>query len=197
MKLVIFDCDGVLVDSEAILVEAELEFFKQHGVQISIDSYIDQYMGIPLDDWKTKALSLLNRANDAITSEAIFKPLEESVSKKINEELMPVDGAHQAISSLDITKCVASSSSIRSLESKLTQTGLIDLFEPHIYSTQLVNQGKPAPDLFLHAARALNALPSDCVKSLVLPAAVTALQTIPMHCYPKALILLQLIMLRS
>jgi len=163
MELVIFDCDGVLVDSEAILVEAELDFFKTHGIEITTASYIDQFMGIPLDDWKTKASALLNSQRDHPISADFFKPLEELISSKLKNELLAIDDAHGAISSLNISKCVASSSSIRSLDSKLTQTGLFELFNPHIFSTQLVNHGKPAPDLFLHAANELKVSPSDCV----------------------------------
>ncbi len=163
MKLIIFDCDGVLVDSESILVDAEMDFFRTHGIAVSIESYIDQFMGIPLDDWKAKASQLLESNYGAPISQDIFKPLVESVTTRIKDELQPIEGAYQAISSLQQFKCVASSSSVRSLKSKLTQTGLFDIFDPHIYSTELVDHGKPAPDLFLHAATKLNVLPSDCV----------------------------------
>jgi len=163
MKLVIFDCDGVLVNSEAILVEAELDFFKNHGVEISRESYLDKYMGIPLDDWKAKVSILLNNKLGTPISEDIFKPLEESISRRLAEELLAIDGAHEAISSLKNSICVASSSSITSLESKLIKTELFDLFAPHIFSTQLVENGKPAPDLFLYAAKQLGVLPSECI----------------------------------
>lgn len=163
MKLIIFDCDGVLVDSEAILVDAELAFFRQYGVEITVDSYLDQFMGIPLDDWKAKASVLLNEKLGKPISDDFFKPLEESISSRIANDLMSIDGAYQAIDSLKTAICVASSSSVSSLESKLVQTGLFDLFAPHIYSTQLVENGKPAPDLFLHAAKQLDVLPSECI----------------------------------
>jgi len=163
MKLIIFDCDGVLVDSEAILVDVELDFFRKHGIEITIDSYLDQFMGIPLDDWRAKVSALLNDKLGIPISDDFFKPLEETISRRIAEELLAIDGAHQAINSLNSAICVASSSSISSLESKLIQTGLFDLFDPHIFSTQLVKNGKPAPDLFLHAAKQLDVLPSECI----------------------------------
>lgn len=163
MKLIIFDCDGVLVDSEAILVDAELAFFRQYGVEIALDSYLDQFMGIPLDDWRAKASVLLNDKIGKTISDDFFKPLEESISSRIAEDLMCIDGAYQAINSLKTAICVASSSSISSLESKLRQTELFDLFDPHIFSTQLVENGKPAPDLFLYAAKQLGVLPSECI----------------------------------
>jgi len=163
MKLIIFDCDGVLVDSEAILVDAELGFFTQHGIEMTKDSYLDKYMGIPLDDWKAKATALLNEKFKAPVSDDTFDALEESISRKLTEELLAIDGAHQAISSLNSAICVASSSTATSLEAKLIQTGLFDLFHPHIFSTQLVKNGKPAPDLFLYAAKQLDISPSECI----------------------------------
>jgi HAD superfamily hydrolase (TIGR01509 family) len=163
MKLVIFDCDGVLVDSEALLIESEMAFFKQHGLEYTIEYYIANFMGIPIWDWKAKTTSLLVDIKGRSISEDFFEPLEAEMSRRIEEELQPVAGAFDALSSLNYFKCVASSSSTRSLDSKLTSTGLFELFNPHIYSTDLVMHGKPAPDLFLHAANQLDVLPIDCV----------------------------------
>ncbi len=163
MKLIIFDCDGVLVDSEALLIDAELAFLKQHGLTFSTEDYIDQFMGIPVGDWMTKASALLVEKKGEPLPKDFFNPLEEIINRKLKEELQAIAGAVDAISSITLPKCVASSSSINSLNSKLTSTNLFDHFNPHIFSTQLVDYGKPAPDLFLHAASELNVLPTDCV----------------------------------
>jgi len=163
MKLIIFDCDGVLVDSEALIIDVEMTFLKQHGLNYDKSHYIEQFMGIPVDDWIAKTSVLLTEVKGESLPDDFFNPLDESITNKIDEELQPIAGALNAIRSLDSPKCVASSSSISSLESKLTRTGLIDVFSPHIFSTQLVDHGKPAPDLFLHAANDLNVLPADCV----------------------------------
>ena len=163
MKLVIFDCDGVLVDSEALLIDSEMAFFKQHGLEYTTEYYMANFMGIPIRDWKAKTSALLVEIQGKPLSEDFFEPLEAIVSRRIKEELQPVVGAFEALSSFKYSKCVASSSSIQSLGSKLTSTGLFELFNPHIFSTELVKHGKPAPDLFLHAASQLDALPIDCV----------------------------------
>jgi len=163
MILVIFDCDGVLVDSEALLIDSEMKFLKQHGIEYSTEYYIANFMGIPVRDWKAKALALLIEKTGQPLTEAIFEPLEKQISKKIKEELQPVTGAPDAISDMKHRKCVASSSSNQSLHSKLASTDLRELFSPHIYSTELVKNGKPAPDLFLYAANQLNVLSADCV----------------------------------
>lgn len=163
MKLVIFDCDGVLVDSEALLIDAELAFLQQHGLQFTVEDYIDQFMGIPVSDWFAKTSALLSEKKGVPISREFFNPLEELITGKLNEELQAITGALEAISTLKHPKCVASSSSIGTLNSKLTHTSLFEHFSPHIFSTQLVKQGKPAPDLFLHAASKLNVSPADCV----------------------------------
>jgi len=163
MKLVIFDCDGVLVDSEALLIDLEMAFFKDHGLEFSTADYIDQFMGIPADDWRAKTSALLTSKKGELISDDIFKPLDELIISKLEKELQPVAGALDAISSLENPICVASSSSTRSLKSKLISAGLFELFSPNIFSTQLVDNGKPAPDLFLHAASSLNVLPADSV----------------------------------
>lgn len=163
MKLVIFDCDGVLVDSEALLIDTEMAFFKQHGLEYTTEYYMANFMGIPMSDWKAKTSALLVEIKGKPLPEDIFDPLGAIISRRIKEELQSVTGAHDALNSLQCAKCVASSSSTQSLESKLKSTGLFELFNPHIFSTELVKHGKPAPDLFLHAANRLDVLPIDCI----------------------------------
>lgn len=163
MKLLIFDCDGVLVDSEALLVELEMTFLKEHGLNFTIDSYLDQFMGIPANDWIDRVTKLLVEKKGQPLADDFFSPLEVAITRKMDEDLRPISGASDAINTLAYTKCVASSSSINSLNKKLNRTGLYDQFSPHIFSTQLVDKGKPAPDLFLHAAKVIGAKPRDCV----------------------------------
>jgi HAD superfamily hydrolase (TIGR01509 family) len=163
MKLIIFDCDGVLVNSEALLVDLEMAFLKEHGISFSVDSYIERFMGIPVEDWISAATALLEDHKGEALPDNFFEPLEQTITRKLKSDLRPIEGAIKTIGSLDIPKCVASSSSIGSLKSKLSDTGLYDAFSPHIFSTQLVKNGKPAPDVFLHAANALDVDPTDCI----------------------------------
>jgi len=163
MKLVIFDCDGVLVDSEALLVDSEMAFLQQHGLKFTTEYYLANYMGMPVFDWKAKASASLVELKGEPLPQDFFNPLEAIINRRIKEELQPVKGALETLSSLKHTKCVASSSSTHSLKMKLISTGLMDLFNPHVFSTELVEFGKPAPDLFLHAADQLGVPPSECV----------------------------------
>ncbi|MBX2835581.1 MAG: HAD family phosphatase [Gammaproteobacteria bacterium] len=163
MKSVIFDCDGVLVNSEVLLVDSEMAFFRQHGLEYTTEYYMANFMGIPMPDWKAKTSALLVEINAKPLPEDFFDPLEATLSRRIEQELQPVTGAYEALKSLQYSKCVASSSSNQSLVSKLKSTGLFELFDPHVFSTELVSHGKPAPDLFLHAANQLDVLPIDCI----------------------------------
>ncbi len=163
MTLVIFDCDGVLVDSEALLIDSEMAFLKQHGLECTTECYVAKFMGIPISDWKAQTTALLVDIKGKPIPDDFFKPLEATISRRIEKELQAVAGGFEALSYLKYAKCVASSSSAQSLRSKLKSTGLFELFNPHIFSTELVEHGKPAPDLFLHAALQLDVSPSDCV----------------------------------
>jgi len=163
MKLVIFDCDGVLVNSEALMVELEMAFLKEHGLEFTKADYLDQFMGIPVTDWYAKVAALLNEKNTQPVSEEFFEPLNQLIASKLKEELEPIDGVFELVRSMENPKCVASSSSIDSLNSKLSHTGLFNYFNPYIFSTEMVARGKPAPDLFLHAASVLDEWPNNCI----------------------------------
>ena len=104
MKLIIFDCDGVLVDSEALLIDSEMAFFKQHGLEYTTEYYMANFMGIPIWDWKAKTSALLVEIKGKPLSEDFFEPLEALVNRRIKEELQAVAGALEALSSLKYSK---------------------------------------------------------------------------------------------
>lgn len=128
----------MLVDSEALLVDSEMAFLKQHGLGYTTDYYIANFIGIPIGDRKAKTAALLVDIIGESLPEDFFEPLEAEISVRIEQELQPVIGTHDPLNFLKYPKCVASSSSTHSLESKLTSTGSFELFNPHIYSTELV-----------------------------------------------------------
>lgn len=160
---VIFDCDGVLVDSEVIAHEIEMAVLGDIGLTYERATFKARFMGM----------------NDA----AFFAGLEadgiERLGRSIIGEIRPlmetryaerivlageVPGATAAVAALGArTKAVASSSGVASLERKLRRTGLWDAFAPHVYSADLVDHAKPAPDLFLYAAKMLDVSPARCL----------------------------------
>lgn len=159
---IIFDCDGVLVDSEAIALEAELAALAQHGMQYDPIAYRRRFLGTA----EAAFFAMLDEdaAARAITLPATFRSdLRRRIRDAFEERLNEVPGAARAIACVTQAKAVASSSSTAGLERKLKKTALWDAFAPHVYSADLVARGKPAPDIFLHAAAALGVAPSACV----------------------------------
>jgi HAD superfamily hydrolase (TIGR01509 family) len=160
-KAVIFDCDGVLVDSEKLALEVELEVLAELGLTFDRDDYVLRFMG------------LSNDAFHAVMDEEAQKRLGRSISAEVRgsdrlravmtAHLTEVPGAGDAVAGVRLPKAIASSGSRAGLERKLKQTGLWDHFAPHIYSADHVANAKPAPDLFLHAAAALGIASADCL----------------------------------
>jgi HAD superfamily hydrolase (TIGR01509 family) len=160
-KAVIFDCDGVLVDSEKLALEVELEVLAELGLTFERDDYVLRFMGLSTDafhaaiDEEAKA-----RLGRSIAAEVRGS---ERLRQVMIAHLTEVPGALQAVIALALPKAIASSGSRAGLERKLKQTGLWEHFAPHVYSADHVANAKPAPDLFLHAAAALEIEPGACL----------------------------------
>jgi len=163
LRAVIFDCDGVLIDSEVIAVEVETALLTEHGLHYEIPEFVARFMGMS-DKAFYAALSedSLARLGRALPED--FKVRVDAGKRMLNEQkLAAIAGIESAVARLSLLKAVASSSETHHLDYKLRKTGLWDLFAPHIYSADHVTHAKPAPDLFLHAANALGVDPSDCL----------------------------------
>ncbi|MGE0723870.1 MAG: HAD family hydrolase [Alphaproteobacteria bacterium] len=158
--LLIFDCDGVLVDSESIEHGVDLEIFADHGYRLTSAELLARFIGISRRDCYRIVFDELGRPiPDGLQEEA-----ERRVRERCRTELKPIAGIEDALRALDgLAKCVASSSTPNQLAMKLDVTGLTPWFAPHIYSTALVARGKPAPDIYLHGACALGHAPVACV----------------------------------
>jgi HAD superfamily hydrolase (TIGR01509 family) len=162
IEAVIFDCDGVLVDSEVLALEVELAALAEIGLDYDQAEFAARFMGMNNLTF-FEALSVDCRARKGHDLPEGFAQACHARYRAAFTRLGEVPGAGAAISSIVHRKAVASSSEGNVLEEKLRRTGLWDLFTPHIYSTDLVRHAKPAPDIFLHAAQALNAQPVKCV----------------------------------
>jgi HAD superfamily hydrolase (TIGR01509 family) len=158
-ELVIFDCDGVLVDSEPIAVRIDVAMLAEVGVVMSEAEVIERFVGRSPEVILAEAEARLGeRAPDGW-----FERGQERLRKAFAAELRPVDGIEEALDAIDVPGCVASSSSHANLRLKLRVTGLYKRFAGRIFSATEVANGKPAPDLFLHAARQMGANPDRCV----------------------------------
>ena len=160
---IIFDCDGVLVDSEAICVDAELTFLADAGMQFERAAYMQEYMGLTVDEWRTRLGVQIRAHTGKAVATDFFASLDAFVMRMMSLHLTALPGIHEAVASLDLPRCVASSTTFERLMWKLRHTGLLDLFAPHVFSAEMVANGKPAPDLFLHAAATLGVDPLRCV----------------------------------
>ena len=163
MKAIIFDCDGVLVDSESIYQSAHIKFLNEMGLTVPDGQYAREYMGLPTPVYFQKLWDDYGEQYGRPFPDDLEINLKSYCHTQIVNSLLPINGVKEFTSKLTIPYAVASSTKLKFLHQKLEQTGLHDLFDPHIYSGEQVPRGKPFPDLFLHTANMLNIPPSDCV----------------------------------
>jgi HAD superfamily hydrolase (TIGR01509 family) len=156
--LLIFDCDGVLVDSEVLSCRIDAEFLTEIGIPYTTDEIAQQFLGVSL---KTM-IARIEAERDCKLPDDFSERLNSILFARFETDLKPIEGVRAAILSLPYPRCVASSSVPERIALSLRITGLSDLFDDIFSSTQ-VPRGKPAPDLFLHAASSMNARPEDCV----------------------------------
>jgi HAD superfamily hydrolase (TIGR01509 family) len=169
-KLVIFDCDGVLVDSEPISIGIMIDIITAAGVTISEEQAYRLFLGRSI-----AAVNeiLLSEFGLVVTGEHLERARAE-LQARFHSDLKPMPGIAETLKALDMRVCVASSSHPDRIRLSLSLTGLLEMLEPHIYSASMVARGKPAPDLFLHAARDMGVDPTDCVVIEDSPAGIDA-----------------------
>jgi HAD superfamily hydrolase (TIGR01509 family) len=161
-EAVIFDCDGVLVDSEVLAVEVELASLAEVGLHYDEEEFKARFMGMSTPAF-FDALDADHRVHFGRDLPDGFRDLCSARYRAAWHRLAAVPGAREAVAKVSCLKAVASSSSDEGLARKLKLTELWDLFAPHIYSADHVTHAKPAPDLFLYAADALGVAPERCL----------------------------------
>jgi len=163
ISAVIFDCDGVLVDSEVLALEVELAILAEQGLTFEREDYVTRFMGLSHDAFHdvmdVEARQRLGRPLSDTIRDELATRLRQTMIARLTE----VSGATAAVAGTTLLKAVASSSTREGLERKLRQVGLWPHFEPHVYSADHVARAKPAPDLFLHAAEKLGVQPAECL----------------------------------
>ena len=160
---IIFDSDGVLVDSEIIHIAVERELLAEMGLHYDYQTYVSRFVGLSNTDFH-EALGHDYTATTGTRFPSDFgERLKERIWPRIDADLKPTPGVRALVDKFDWPVAVASSAVLPRLHHKLKLTDLFDLFAPHIYSSDHVANGKPAPDLFLHAAAKLGVTPSRCL----------------------------------
>ena len=159
---VIFDCDGVLVDSEALGLEESAAYLRAHGFGWTAADLITRFTGYRTDVFARLLTEGYQQIHGRAPDSAFFEGLID-IRRSRRHLLQPIRDADRALTQTDLPVAVASSSHTEFLDGKLKRTGLYDLAAPHVYSADLVPHGKPAPDIFLYAAEKLGAAPERCL----------------------------------
>jgi HAD superfamily hydrolase (TIGR01509 family) len=154
--LVIFDCDGVLVDSERLAIRIEAAILTGLGWPMTQDEVVQRFVGRSAEYMQSEIERTIGRPIDWDTE------FESRYREVFSRELLAVDGVEAALSQITAPVCVASSGTHEKIRFSLGLTGLLDRFEGHIFSVEDVAHGKPAPDLFLYAADHMGHAPVRC-----------------------------------
>jgi len=152
--LIIFDCDGVLVDSEVLSCRCLSEALAGYGINLGLDQALDQFLGRSMT-----AVLEYYEAKGGLIPEQFSAELRAGVRAAFLSALCPIDGVGSVLEGLQIPHCVASSSDFDRVSFSLSLTGLAPHFDGRLYTSQMVEHGKPAPDLFLYAAEKMRADP--------------------------------------
>jgi HAD superfamily hydrolase (TIGR01509 family) len=160
LELVIFDCDGVLVDSEPASNRVFVEELRDLGLDIESEEASTRFTGLSMASCMEIISEQLGRAVPAGFAERLQS---RTLTAFRDGGLDPVDGVQEMLRRIDAPVCVASSGEHEKMRLTLGLTGLLEHFEGRMFSATDVPRGKPHPDLFLLAARRMNARPAGCV----------------------------------
>ena len=176
-RLVIFDCDGVLVDSEPISLSVMREVLAEQGCHLTEAQGYEKLLGRSI----TTIARTLQDEQDITLNDAHLEEMRKRLYARFRSELSPIEHVAGAIDAIDCPVCVASSSQPDRIKTSLQITGLYQKFSPNIFSSSMVSRGKPAPDLFLYAAEKMGVDPKDCVVIEDSPAGIKAAQSAGMR----------------
>ncbi|AHY55512.1 HAD family hydrolase [Bradyrhizobium japonicum] len=159
IDLIIFDCDGVLVDSEVISCRAHADVLTRHGYPITSEQVFARFLGRSTRQANLEIETELGRK----LPEAYHSDLQDELFRSFEADLEAIRGIHDVLDVVAQRVCVASSGSHERMQVSLGSTGLYERLTPNIFSASQVKNGKPAPDLFLFAAKEMGVAPERCV----------------------------------
>lgn len=156
--LVIFDCDGVLVDSEIIAARIEADLLTRAGFAITPEELAETYAGLTFRDIMLR----IEQEAEVPLQASLLDEAERLVDQRLAREVRAVEGAREAVASVRAKRCVCSNSGAARVQATLTRTGLLPFFPDAVFSVTDLPEGrpKPAPDIFLHAAKTMAADPA-------------------------------------
>ena len=157
--LIIFDCDGVLVDSEVISCRAHAETLTRHGYPITTDQVFDRFLGRSMRQAALEVEAELGRS----LPDDFHSQVYAEIFRLFAASLEATPHIDEALAAIALPVCVASSGPPEKISASLNHVGLYGRFAPNIFSAVQVRNGKPAPDLFLFAAERMQAPPERCL----------------------------------
>ncbi|MDJ0613703.1 MAG: HAD family phosphatase [Rhizobiaceae bacterium] len=161
IQLVIFDCDGVLIDSEIVAAAAELEVYSEFGVEMDIHEFSQRMAGLSAHDVRKAIETDLGME----LPDRVIPETRKLVNEKVIAEAQLIPGADTVLDLLDQARCICSNSPPERLKQVLTRVGLHDKFRPYVFSAQEVDPPlfKPRPDIFLKALKEFEVSPQDTI----------------------------------
>jgi HAD superfamily hydrolase (TIGR01509 family) len=157
--LTIFDCDGVLIDSEIVSARVDCEFLRQLGYEATPEELAYRFAGLTTE----RIFQLVGEELGRSVPETLIRDAERATDERLAAEVEAIAGVHDMLDRLDGPRCICSNSRPERLEVSLIKAGLWDRFRPYVFSARDVGRGKPAPDVFLHAARVFDVDPAEAI----------------------------------
>lgn len=157
--LIIFDCDGVLVDSEHLANQALVDCLAEIQIKMTVDTAIQHFKGRKMAD----CFSEIEKTNNCILLEKFEASFRERMSEYFESRLKPIHGIADSLERIPHSKCVASNGPLKKTKRNLEIVGLAHHFGENIFSAYSIQKWKPEPDLFLHACREMASLPSNTI----------------------------------
>jgi len=176
-RLVIFDCDGVLVDSERISNRVFCSMLNDLGLRVTIEDMFQHFVGLSMP----QCVQLITEMSGRPPPPDFVETLRERTDVALRAEVTPIPGVAEVLDVIRVPFCVASSGNHQKIRLTLGATGLLEKFGDRIYSVADVKNPKPAPDIFLYAARQMAVEPGDCVVIEDTPTGVRAGVAAGMH----------------
>ena len=159
--LLIFDCDGVLVDSEIIAARVDTEILRELDYETTPEELSQRFAGFTTERIFRTVGEELGRA----IPDEMIRRAQRDTDQRLEEEVEPIAGVHDVLDNLDDPRCICSNSRPERLEVSLARAGLWDRFRPYVFSAAALGEGrgKPAPDIFLHAAAEFGVAPAEAL----------------------------------
>jgi len=159
--LIIFDCDGVLVDSEILAKQVEIAVYAEQGFETSLEAFSERFSGMTGEE-------IMREISDELETglpQSLHDDIQTRIDDKLANELQAISGVHRMLDRLDNPRCICSNSSMERLTISLKRTDLFDRFRPYIFSATEVGSKEPKPsaNVFLHAAEMLGSDPAQTI----------------------------------